>query len=174
MQVVDPRTGASKQINMCRNGSEQMGDFVNRLKASLAKVAAKGSKLKKKEQVGPAVEVNFFRGAEAADPTGQSALDFFTQPGLRIRLEIPLEGNSYQVYVNPPMITKGKFSEAVLSGFPFYPSRLEFENAQSDKTKFEWFVSTEKFPPNEAASDSKKAKPEALQKMADKLTWVRI
>ena len=63
------------------------------------------------------------------------------------------------MYVNPPMITKGKFTEAILSGFPFYPSRLEYENAQSDKTKFEWFVSTEKFPPNEAASDSKKAKP---------------
>jgi len=177
LQVKNPENGVMKQVNMCRNAQENMDDFLQRFKATLAKVVVKKKGKKQKtipqepEGALSSLEIKFYKQGSELKPGGKKAQDFLFQEDVLMQLTAPLDC-SYQIIRNPAMLTRGKLSNHILSGYPFYPSRLEYENANERLTKFEWFVSESAFIPSMAdeKNDSKKTR---LEPCLETLKWTK-
>ena len=131
-----------KQINMCRSADEDMADFMQRFTANVTKVIEKRNKRTKTESPATMVDIAFTKDGKKVEFQGQTATEFFKQPDLKL----DLMESVYDIALNPPMIQKGRFSETILTGFFFYPHRLEYESAAPNKTVFEWYVSPQYAP----------------------------
>ena len=110
LQVKNPENGVIKQVNMCRNAQENMDDFLQRFKATLAKVVVKKKGKKQKtipqepEGALSSLEIKFYKQGSELEPGGQKAQDFLFQEDVLMQLTAPLDC-SYQVhtYFNKPV-----------------------------------------------------------------------
>lgn len=129
-----PDLKVDKQFNLSREVGELTEAFLERLAGSLAKAARK-SKVAAEGRLRPCFVTA--EGAEVGAATRGTVGEL-----LRLeRLQMVVDGQSYLVVVNPPMVTELRVSEVVVASLPIYPHRLQLEFAEEELTEVEWFVS---------------------------------
>ncbi|KAJ3656962.1 hypothetical protein Zmor_015999 [Zophobas morio] len=137
-QYVDPAAKIDRQFNFCRQVSESVNAFTQRVATNVEKVIKKKTKNQPQEAVQVAVSVN---GSLVEDET-VSCRDIFTRLNNNVTLSVC--NKEFKVIINSPWISGVVLPSSILAGFPVYP--MKFESVYTDKgvSEFRWFKSVDK------------------------------
>lgn len=146
-----------KRFNVKRPFDETIDQFLNRVKTNLEKALSK--KRKKTQPPPPTVEVKLtsLDGNDVPVDDTQSVGDIL----LKAQVLLNVNGDSFGIAVNPPIVESMKLPDSIMAGFIAYPNDLRFDPQRlnfmvalmklslhfsisfgdKDASEFSWYVS---------------------------------
>ncbi|XP_014288325.1 2',5'-phosphodiesterase 12 [Halyomorpha halys] len=128
----------NRQFNFNRLLSENVGDFLARIRTNVEKVL--NPKVKKKklnpDEAAELLEVNLIQDGEVVDTTQQCKSVIFDSTN---NLLLNIVGETFKVIVNPPWVESLSLPQSLMVGSYCYPSKLEIIFGDPDNSIFEWY-----------------------------------
>lgn len=128
----------NRQFNFNRLLSENIGDFLARIRTNVEKVL--NPKVKKRkinaEDAAELMEVKLIQDGEVID-SSQNCKSVIFDNGKNLFLN--LVGENYKVIVNPPWVGSLSLPQSLMVGSYCYPSKLEIVFGDLENSIFEWY-----------------------------------
>lgn len=128
----------NRQFNFNRLLSENVGDFLARIRTNVEKVL--NPKVKKKkinlEDAAGLMDVKLIQDGEVVDSNQQCKSVIF---GSGKNLSLNIVGDNYKVIVNPPWVESLSLPQSLMVGSYCYPSKLEILFGDPKNSIFEWY-----------------------------------
>lgn len=137
-QYIEPRFRIDRQFNFCRQVSETVSAFTQRVATNVEKIVKKKAKDHYENPIQVSLSVN---GAAVADET-VLCKDVFSDTKNEIILKVC--DKEFNLLINSPWISGMVLPSSILAGFPVYPMRFESMYTDTSKSEFNWYKSTDK------------------------------
>lgn len=144
----NPDIKIDRDFNFCRNPSENIELFLERMKNNLEKEISKKLKPKKKKQEKvesesqvpltlPTVSVELLKGANVL--SNITFLDLFKDLENKEVVILKVLSSEFQVTFNQPWVLNVSLPSSILAGFEVYPNKMEIQFGSKTFSKGVWF-----------------------------------
>lgn len=136
---INPDLKVDRPFNFCRQLSETVDSFLNRISTNVEKIVIKKNKRKKTETGENNVDLNIGLYLNNEDvPKEKICKDVF-QAGNQVKLNIL--NSSYEVIINSPWVKTLELPTSILATYHVYPSKLETGFTNDQDNVFIWYRS---------------------------------